>query len=707
MFDTTIGITFDVNMPESVEEGLVGYPIDEAFDKYEINSDFLYNTWDLLWSSLIVLLIILLLGALLRMVKKRSNRSKVLLEKMVKAAKWNIPIALLYGCSADIFFLGPLYFHAIHLGSFLSIFSLFTALILFGYSIWLLISTFRIVWGLKKARDNNSEEGESLDQYKFQKKWEKYPVLYLYIKDKSLVKSAYMAFSILRGFIIGFTISCLYQYPMVQVCIIMTCNSLMFAYSVVLRPLKNIWNLIQALVNEALLLVMSISILILEIMDSKNITNSSSREKLGEAILFAIQAFNAFAVASMCFYVVIGFIYICKKYRQYQKRGIDSFCTFLQVWTFDELPPETPLQEEVNPNDETTPIEDPVQALKRRKKIYKPSRKDPVFASQQDFTTSVTHLADIPKHKFRHRKQDSSNFAHHPNMVDVESTISKETSSMSNYAPLKSSLFKPEDSQSYKNQEFELSPPGNLNEYTELRGMEDSRSQGDSLLIRPQTEISMIKSPSVKSADDDEDQLYKSPNSVKSVAEEDDYGNQSLYRSTSVKSEDHQLFKSPSVRSDETNSLNMTIKTFELERQSQGGSNSLHESRVIIDSQDIKSENQVENSEKKMSRQNSLIKTFKRLRNKKSGANKPSSQESRPISRGDDYLENDPDMTSVVLPDDPVLKNGNSLIKDFRDFKEKQSRLKENQKKNWYDNLRKVKQQIGKDKNQTFHYNDQ
>ncbi len=97
----------------------------------------------------------------------------------------------------------------------------------------------------------------------------------------------------------------------------------------------------------------------------------------------------------------------------------------------------------------------------------------------------------------------------------------------------------------------------------------------------------------------------------------------------------------------------------------------------------------------------SLFKGFSRFR-----ANNRASNMKVQSSIEKALQEEDADIINFVLPEDggetAVISN-NAMIKDFRNFKDKQKRLNERtlkeQKKNWYDGLRKAKIKIRKDKN--------
>ena len=378
--DAPISISFDFDIPPGIDAKMDDYPLPYNFDKYDINSNFVRNMWDMMGSFLASVIAIFGLMVVTKLVK-RCPTIKAIFQKVLAIAKWNIPAMTLYSSSGDILFYASLHINVLHLDDITSIICFLVLLLMVGLTILLWFLTLQIVRDFKKVK--NFHEPISLEESGFKDKWQDYELLYAESEEESALTFSYMAFFIARGFVFNLTIGCLYEFPLVQVSIINASNFLMFGYLIVCRPLKDLLNLVQVLVNEAMIIVLSVTILILAIMDELNIKGTDTRESLGEAIYFIIKAFNTMGLVFMGIQLLMTLIFAYKAFKYFREKGIKNPLKMLKILAFEEFESEAGLLNANNPLAR-------IMKAGKRQKIRKPPRKDKSVEERQNHTLDLT-----------------------------------------------------------------------------------------------------------------------------------------------------------------------------------------------------------------------------------------------------------------------------------------------------------------------------
>ena len=372
--------SFGFELPQNLQENLADYSLPKNFDKYEIHSNFLWNTWGLL-ESLLIALALIIVALILSRKYKATFKPRIILEKFLQIMQWNIPLMMLSSSSTDIFFFGVLHLRSAHLNSFLSALSLFAALAMIFIIIWMISCVFRIVWALKKAKKNPSDEAILFQEYRIKQTWKNYGLLFHSLSEKSLIRLIYVGVFILRGLIFSLVITCLYKFPLAQASLLLVLNSLMLIYFIFFRPLKRALHRVQVLVNEILLMILTTCVFSLAVFDSHKIESQQTRDNLGEAIIIMIISLNAFAIASLSINLLLDVYSLYKKAKllrlKIRLKGVQkSIFSLIPLVIFEELQTDPKLQELLNRPEISL---DP----NKKRRIFKPSRKGPTTASSQ------------------------------------------------------------------------------------------------------------------------------------------------------------------------------------------------------------------------------------------------------------------------------------------------------------------------------------
>ena len=359
-----ISFGFGIDMPGYIEEGLTDNPLPEVFERYDINSNFVNNLWDFLSSLLLMVLVIFFL-AILKRLFRRCKRIEKVLEKILQVFKWNIPIMMVCGSSGDIFFFASLQIQSSHFSELSSIVSLAIGGFMSALVLAILAITVKIVWEFRRQRQVPKES------------WKDYEILYEEYEEKTLLSLGYMAIFIVRGIVFNLTLANLYDCPLIQCIIINVFNLAMFEYLLYLRPLKSFLALVQLFVNEGLLNVLGICVLILAIMDKAHINGQTTRESVGTALIFVIQAFNTFGLIFLGLGLLVFIVSIIQIWRRLRAQNIKSPFEMLKLTILEKLELEEPRIQNDNKNDNESTLESIVSRNRaRRMKIRRPERKE-------------------------------------------------------------------------------------------------------------------------------------------------------------------------------------------------------------------------------------------------------------------------------------------------------------------------------------------
>ena len=366
-----ISLGFDFYIPASVGKKLANNTLPDVFEKYDVNSNFVYNLWDSMMTLLIILVVIGVLSVLKFMIpEKRCPKISLALSKVLGAVRWNVPIMLVCSSSGDIFFYASLQIRSSPLDSLSAIICFCVSLAMIIIVLVILVIGFKILWAFREQAKNPN----------WADKWKGYQILYEEYEEESIWSLSYMILFIIRGIIFNLTLANLFNFPLIQCIVINLTNFLMLGYLLYLRPLKNLLNLVQLFVNEGLVNIIGVSIIILAIMDKAGINGESTRVSVGDVIYFVIKVFNIFGLVFMGLGLVVFLVCLYKTWKHLKAQKINSPMKIFKAMVLGE-----PVGGKIPNPFETN------ETLKRAR-IRKPSQKRSVQTTNQTQTNEVIYI---------------------------------------------------------------------------------------------------------------------------------------------------------------------------------------------------------------------------------------------------------------------------------------------------------------------------
>jgi len=353
-----ISFSFGIDMPAFIENKLIDAPLPDAFDKYDINSNFVSNMWNFLMSLSLLLLVVIGL-TLLKLATSKCPRINAIVARVLQTVKWNFVIMIICSSSGDIFFFGSLQIKGSPFKSLSSAICCILSLLMMVVVVGVLTIAFKIVQDLRKCGQNPQNA----------QKWKGFEILYIEYEDKSTFSLAYMFLFLSRGIIFNLTLANLYNFPMAQCIIMNICNGMMLIYIIYLRPLKDLLNLIQLIINEGLINILSVSVLILGIFDAMGSGKQGSRANVGDAILFVIKVFNTCGLAFMALGLLIFLISMFRIWKRLRAQGFKSPFQMLKAMVSDP----SILENDKTIADDKTVVSD---TRDKKPKILRPPRRD-------------------------------------------------------------------------------------------------------------------------------------------------------------------------------------------------------------------------------------------------------------------------------------------------------------------------------------------
>lgn len=260
----------------------------EIFAKYDLYPSFLVNYWDSFISLIIVwfLFTALYLGSQ-TLEKKKKNSAITNIVRKARTTTQNFFLTSFYSSFGDVVFFALIEFQTIHFKTFLSIFSLFVAILFLILGLSVLAMHFRLVkehQGIVQRHRSAGNDREELTN--FEKKNEGMQVLFLNFKERSLDREAFLLIAVVRTILFNIVVSSLYNFYLLQVILIVLMNILMLGYISFTRPLKRLVDLVQNIFIEVLLLTVNITTLVSSSLDAAGKENSPQKEGLADVVIF-------------------------------------------------------------------------------------------------------------------------------------------------------------------------------------------------------------------------------------------------------------------------------------------------------------------------------------------------------------------------------------------------------------------------------------
>lgn len=299
-----------LNFANELENEFENKRLPYMFRKYDIESDFLANYFnDATYLLGYFCAALMMLG--LRWMAK-CLRNVPYLRSFLKNGRiiiQNFFIGQFYESYGEIIFYSGLAFRFIKLNGGNTTLSFLAAISYTVFGCLLIIGHFYILYRYKKiqkkqrvqvtnstiALDKSTtvkpKEKSDLDEFK--EGYEAWQIFFEEFKDASALQIDYLLIVLIRTVIFNLILVLLFDYPFMQIIMIVCINVLMILYILIKRPMISHVALFQELIYELVLLTANISFLILAILDRKQagFSNSVSRISQGVIVLGVICRF--------------------------------------------------------------------------------------------------------------------------------------------------------------------------------------------------------------------------------------------------------------------------------------------------------------------------------------------------------------------------------------------------------------------------------
>ena len=306
-----INLEFMPDMPESIQNNIVSQPVPYMFEKYSIQSSFLWNFWNNLLLLVFLTLLFVSIKVIEYLIKLKTYQEKVII---FRAMVQNFLISQLYSVYGDILFYSTIEYRSMDIHKGLTGLSFAFAILLTLIIISSLVLHFFFLQKYQRIKKTQSNP-EVLE--KFIKSNEGNFVLFRDFKDRLLIQQSFLLLLTARDLAFSLLITTLFHHPLAQSIIILILNLLMIAYLILRNPFVSLFDYIQQFFYEFITLTVSVNVLILAIMDGIDSTGKELRTKIGNFIIITNLCFNFGALAFM---LVKGWFVVKEIYENYKAK---------------------------------------------------------------------------------------------------------------------------------------------------------------------------------------------------------------------------------------------------------------------------------------------------------------------------------------------------------------------------------------------------
>jgi len=379
----SLGLTPD--MPNSVQQQIPEEPVPYVFEKRDVPSSFLRN----FWASLGMLFFVLMIFAVAKSLEwfSRSRKIPYLSHAIlggVRAYIQNFAFAQLYSVYGDILLFSILEFREPNFSTSWSRFSFFGALFLLCLMFVLLPLHIFLIRNYQKFKSNPEALSQFVDNHKGNF------VAFNDFKDCSFVRQSFMLLLTGRDLLFSLLLATMFDHPLIESVFILCLNIAMVIYLILKPPFKSVFDATQQLFYEIIALAVNVCILMMAIMDERNITGADLRNSIGKFIIITNMIFNFGSLAFMLIKAVQTFVEIYQNYKA--KR--DSKKKNLKIQNIHRLSPK-------NLDQSSKIINSTVNYQNELKTISN---------EHQDLNTSSNNQSQINSilHSYRNNEQDLS-----------------------------------------------------------------------------------------------------------------------------------------------------------------------------------------------------------------------------------------------------------------------------------------------------------
>jgi len=304
----SLGLTPD--MPNSVQQQIPQEPVPYVFEKHDVPSSFLINFWE----SLGMLFLVLLIFGAAKGLEWVSSVMKIkcpppAVIAAVRAFVQNFVFAQLYSVYGDILLFSILEFREPNFSTSWSRLSFFSALILLCLMLILLPVHLLLIRNYQKVKSNQEALSQFVDNNKGSF------IIFNDFKDYSFTRQSFILLLTGRDLIFSLLLATMFDHPLIESVFILCLNIAMVAYLILKPPFKSVFDATQQLFYEIIALAVNVCILIMAIMDERNIIGTDLRNSIGKFIIITNIIFNFGSLAFMLIKAFQTFVEVYKNYK--------------------------------------------------------------------------------------------------------------------------------------------------------------------------------------------------------------------------------------------------------------------------------------------------------------------------------------------------------------------------------------------------------
>ena len=292
------------------KSALVTFPNNDLpgkFHTYKTPSSFFVNFWPALF-NLSVILFVTLLVILIAMNSKRSSKLRAILNPLQEILKWNVVLVTFCGSLGDIVLFTALELHSAKFQNAQAGLSLGLCLVMNGFSIFVVVKILEVNLALRKSKQKLAGIDLEKQKQNIEREWISYKSFFECYRDHSYYQQIFLFIFIIRLGVFNGIIGYLYKYPLCQAVIITLINLAMLLYLIIKRPMRKLFSLLQQIILELVLLPFNICVLILAIMDHREIEDLERRKSIGEVVIYINVIIPILSLVLMaCKFLVIGY----------------------------------------------------------------------------------------------------------------------------------------------------------------------------------------------------------------------------------------------------------------------------------------------------------------------------------------------------------------------------------------------------------------
>ena len=321
-----ITIGFQPDIPDSVKEKIVNQPVPYMFSKYELESSFLINFWQVVSVLVIVSIIfgvIRFFELISKQIKKRYLPHSYC--RAVRVAGQNFLLTQLYSVFGDLIFYSVLEWRSINTNTDYSWLSLSIAILLYGIMFLSFMFHLKLIFNYQRIRNKSAKLENSKELTQYTEGYEGCEVLFRDFSDESFIHQGFLFFFTLRDIALSLVFTMLFDYPLTQATLIFLQNLGMILYLLIKKPFASKLDLIQQLFFEVLIFCVNTSVFIMALMDSLEIEGIAIRNVLGKSIIIICMVFSFTVLGFIALKLIISIKYGYQAFKKYlAKRKLDK-----------------------------------------------------------------------------------------------------------------------------------------------------------------------------------------------------------------------------------------------------------------------------------------------------------------------------------------------------------------------------------------------